>query len=159
MAFPIPFLESAPVIPDAANDRLASELLAVVTELSGVIADENDILSRGIPASVVETLDRKLALTEVYEELWERMDETGEGCGFSTESDLSRDLMDAVRHLRDVTSENLDRLEEAVDASKRRVDAVMAAMQEIERNTTTGYTADGDVLAVHFPRASAKFHC
>jgi hypothetical protein len=118
-------------------------LMDVVTELVDVIQEENAVLAEGLPAAVTATIDRKLELSDAYEELCAELADTQPGV-LAADPDFAARLMDVVLALREATAENLVRLEAAVSASQRRVEAVMAAMRSTAGETGT-YDARGGV--------------
>lgn len=107
---------------------LPERLMRVLGELTDVVLEENAIMAEGVPAGVVATLGRKRRLTGDYERLCAEL-AAGRRGGLGAEPALAGALIVAVMRLREATSENLARLEAAMDASRRRVDAVMAAMR------------------------------
>lgn len=138
-------LTSAPLV-HIGHDRLADlpgQLLAVIGELTEVMMEENAFMAEGMPAAVAETVDRKLELSDSYEELYAELADTRAEL-LAGDPDFAAKLMEAVVRLREVTAENLTRLEAAMDASKRRVEAVMAAMRSTLRENAP-YGAKGDV--------------
>lgn len=126
-----------------AGDHLPSQLLDVVTELTEVLLEENAIMADGMPAAVVATLDRKIELSDAYEDLCAEVMETRRD-RLTADPLVARRLMDAVLRLREVTAENLTRLEAAMGASRRRVEAVMTAMHS-EARIGAPYGAKGDI--------------
>lgn len=138
-------LPNAPLLHTGSDHStdLPEQLLAVIAELTEVMEEENAVLSEGIPAAVVNTVDRKLELSDTYEELYAEMaDQRAEI--LAHDPDFAGKLMEAVVHLREVTAENLTRLDAAMKASKRRVEAVMAAVRST--NAENGpYSAKGEV--------------
>lgn len=136
---------SAPqmLYPFESHEHLPSKLLDVVSELTEVILEENSVMAGGMPAAVVATIDRKLELSDAYEELCAEMMETQRD-SLAADPLMAGKLMEAVLRLREVTAENLIRLEAAMNASKRRVEAVMAAMHS-EAQVAAPYGANGEV--------------
>lgn len=122
---------------------LPHHLLAVIAELTDVMAEENAVMAEGMPAAVVSTVDRKLELSDTYEDLYAELADSRAEI-LAQDPEFATSLMAAVVHLREVTAENLTRLEAAMTASKRRVEAVMAAMRSAARESTP-YSAKGDV--------------
>lgn len=139
------------------HHHLPSQLLEVVTELTEVIVEENSIMADGMPAAVVATIDRKLELSDTYEDMCAEMMETQRD-SLAADPVLARKLMEAVLRLREVTAENLTRLEAAMDASRRRVEAVMAAMRSDARETTPYGPKGGVPLGARLAGFSQDFH-
>lgn len=141
---------------DVAAD-LPEQLLLVVNDLIDVIEEENAILGEGVPASLVSTIERKLHLSDTYEDLCADM---GEFCPdlLAQEPDFADALVEAVTRLREVTTENLARLDAAMNASRQRVEAVMDAMRETVRENAP-YGPDGDVpVEDRLPPIAKDFH-
>ena len=110
------------------NERPLSELLDVMGELSGVLAVENELLRRGLPASLSDVAERKVDLTEKYTEI---ADDVVEDLSADPAVDplLVGALGQAASRLQGLTEENLVRLETALSATRRRIDAVMEAVK------------------------------
>lgn len=122
---------------------LGEKLLYVISELTEVMMEENFILADGIPASLAANVDRKLELSDDYEELYaELVDNQSEL--LSTDPAFAHKLLEAVLQLRETASENLERLDAAMNASKLRVEAVMAAMRTTVSENLP-YSATGTV--------------
>jgi hypothetical protein len=122
---------------------LPDMLMAVVSDLTDVILEENALLTEGLPAAVAATVDRKLELSDAYEDLYAELVESRRD-SLTCDPDFARRLMDAVVVLREATSENLARLDAAMTASRRRVESVMAAMRA-EACANTPYGPQGKV--------------
>lgn len=122
---------------------LPAQLLAVIAELTEVMLEENDVMAEGLPAAVVATVDRKLELSDTYEELYAELADHRVKI-LAHDPEFATKLMEAVLRLREVAAENLTRLDAAMSASKRRVEAVMAAMRSSARENAP-YGPDGDV--------------
>lgn len=152
-------LPSAPLMQDvtASHGQLPGQLMSVIAELTDVILEENAVMAEGIPAAVMATVDRKLELSDLYEDLLAEMVETKPAC-LTSDPELARKLMDAVLELRQATQENLVRLEAAMNASKRRVEAVMAAMRS-EARVDSPYSAKGEIpLGARLAGFGKDFH-
>jgi len=134
----------------------AHALLEVVTELAAVMDEENRLLAAGFPAGLVATSDRKGELTAEYADLWDQV-RAEAAQALAADPDFARTLMQAVGDLRQVANENLARLEAAMTASRRRVEAALAALHEDAASGRT-YGADGEMMLAHFPSAGTNFH-
>lgn len=128
---------------DAGSRDLRGLLMDVVTELVEVIREENATLAEGLPAAVATTIDRKIELSDAYEELCGELAETAPEM-LAADPAFAAKLMEAVVALRTATDENLVRLEAAMTASRRRVEAVMAAMRS-SAGENAPYNAKGAV--------------
>jgi hypothetical protein len=150
---------SAPLMQDMPDyqSRLPGQLMSVITELTEVIEEENAVMAEGIPAAVVNTVDRKLELSDAYEELLAELVDS-KPASLSADPELARKLMESVLALREVTQENLLRLEAAMNASKRRVEAVMSAMRS-EAQVAQPYSAKGEIpLGARLAAFGKDFH-
>lgn len=150
---------STPMMQDQADPqgRLSARLMDVIAELTEVIQEENAIMAEGMPAGVVRTLDRKLELSDSYEELLEMLVEN-KPAALTANPEFARKLMDSVLVLRQATQENLARLDAAMTASKRRVEAVMTAMRS-EASVAAPYGAKGEIpLEARLAGFSKDFH-
>lgn len=145
-------------LPDPRPARqLAEALLETVTELSEIIAEENRVLASGFPAGLVATTERKTELAAEYAELWEDLGPEG-ASQLAQDPEFGRTLMAAVVSLRQATQENVTRLEAAMAASRRRVEAVLDALRQEARGSGT-YGAKGDIpLELRLPPLGANFH-
>lgn len=122
---------------------LPQKLMTVVADLTDVILEENALMAEGMPAAVAKTIDRKLELSDSYEDLYAELVETHRDY-LANDPEYASRLMEAVLQLREATTENLTRLDAAMEASRRRVEAVMAAMRSsVSENIP--YNAKGDV--------------
>ena len=118
------------------SGRVIAELFDVIDELSDIIAAENDLLGRGMPAALSEFGDLKNALAESFQDLSaEVMVEHAQA--LAADPDTARRLVEAGNALKRLTGENLDRLSSAIDASRRRIDAVMAAIKAHDQEHST----------------------
>lgn len=113
--------------------RLAaiSELLNVMRELKDVLVTENDLLERGLPAGLSEVADRKIQLSEEYAELsQDALSRYAEE--LIADPALNARLVAAGQELRVLTAENMQRLDGALAATRRRIDSVMAAIRQYD---------------------------
>jgi len=132
-------------------------LLATVVELSAVMAEENAALASGYPAGLVTTAERKTELAAEYAELWEEL-EADMAETLAADPEFGRRLMAAVSRLRLVAGENVARLEAAMSASRRRVDAILDTLRSEVRGAAT-YGTKGDIpLDLRLPPYGTDFH-
>ena len=118
----------APASVSTADANAAVEhVIALVEELSLVIAQENQVLARGIPASLSASVARKHELADAFEQ-WVKQVAGRRLCAHSDDVVRQR-LLVRVQALREAMAENVTRLRAAIDASSRRVDAVMRAIR------------------------------
>jgi len=138
----LPFIPQS-VATERPARQLAEALLDTVSELSELIAEENRALAAGYPAGLAASTERKTALAGEYADLWEDLGPEGAAL-LAQDPDFSRTLMAAVTALRGATQENATRLEAAMAASRRRVEAVLAALRQ-DGGTARPYGAKGDI--------------
>lgn len=149
--FPLPQSHERPA------RQLAEALMETVTELSEVIAEENMTLASGFPAGLAQTSERKNLLAAEYAELWEDLGAEG-AAALVADVEFGRTMIAAVNELRQATAENIVRLEAAMAASRRRVEAVLEALRQDAR-VSANYSAKGDIpLDLRLPPAGANFH-
>lgn len=113
-------------------------VIAVIDELAALIEQENQILARGIPASLAGSVVRKNQLADMFED---KVKEVIEQQLFlrMTDDTLRRHSMARVKSLRVAMTENTDRLRAAIEATRRRVDSVMRAIRaEVAGRPTYG---------------------
>lgn len=134
-------MTQAPVEPIFPGAPSVAALIDVMTGLTDLLRTENRLLARGMPAALAEMTDRKVALSEDYEALmgevrqrWARE--------MAENPELRHTLLRIGRELDSLTRENLRRLEAAMDASRRRIDAVMDAVLAENRRSGT-YSREG----------------
>jgi len=114
------------------NDHSAvSDFVGVMGRLQAVIAQENDLLNRGLPASVIETIELKAALSKEFGAKGDELvaGDTGKELQGTA---LQEKLLTATAQLYAMTEENRQLLSRALDATRRRVDKVMDAIRAIE---------------------------
>ncbi len=121
-------LHSGSIARDTHANTVVKQVIAIVDELSVVIKEENQILARGMPASLSMSVTRKNELADAFEQC---VKEVAEQQLFArvTDEKLRRRLLDRIKMLHDVMAENVTRLRAAMDASRRRIDAVMRAIR------------------------------
>jgi hypothetical protein len=108
-----------------------SEFVGVLGELKAVIAEENDLLSNGLPASLLETIPLKERLSAKYGALGNELVDQSAGQILS-DAALQEKLLSATAQLVAMTEENRDLMCQALAATRRRVDNVMEAIRACE---------------------------
>ena len=145
--------ESPNLVP-AANadpDTALSGAIALIDELVRVIECENETLGRGFPASLVGTTTRKNALGAAFE-VWVMSVRSRTVDLSHCDENLRAQLVARTKVLNEAVSENVDRLRAAIDASHRRLDALMRAIRE-DIAQSAPYGANGRVAP---PPAAAR---
>lgn len=112
---------------DSASNPV-NEFEGVMGRLKAVIAEENELLNRGLPATLLDTTERKRQLSNEY---GARGDELVEGAAGQILSDaaLQERLLAATAQLYAMSEENRKLLSAALAATRRRVDRVMDAIR------------------------------
>ncbi len=108
-----------------------SEFVDVLGELKALIAEENDLLSQGLPASMLGTIEQKEQLSAKYGALGNDLVDHSAGQILS-DAVLQEKLLAATTQLFEMTEENRQLLSKALDATRRRVDKVMEAIRICE---------------------------
>lgn len=110
------------------DDQTVTGLLETMDELADVLAIENDFLDRGLPAALSEVAARKSELADEYRDACEEVLSSHRD-ELQSRPELMERLASAGTELHCLTHENMARLEVALAATQRRIDAVMAAVQ------------------------------
>jgi hypothetical protein len=113
------------------KDPAVSEFVGVLGELKAVIAEENELLSQGLPASMIETIGKKEQLSAKYGALGNEMVDQSAGQILS-DAALQEKLLVATAQLVAMSEENRQLLCDALAATRRRVDKVMEAIRFCE---------------------------
>jgi len=123
------------------NEENVRRVIALIDELLLVVADENVELSKGLPASRMKQLDEKNRLAQLFQEcVTECVAKTA--TLVVEDQALQAQLMGRIERLRVVSDENVIRLRAAIEASQRRIEAVMQAIRE-QIGTVSPYGAAG----------------
>lgn len=113
------------------QDPAVSEFVGVLGELKALIAEENDLLSQGLPASMLSTIAQKEQLSAKYGALGNDLVDHSAGQILS-DAALQEKLLAATSQLFSMTEENRQLLSDALAATRRRVDNVMEAIRTCE---------------------------
>jgi hypothetical protein len=132
--------ETAAMLTVALND-----LMALIEELNAIVDEENRVLARGLPASLSRFTTRKNELADEFEK-WVKAISAGHISLWSVEAERRERFLAAVAGLHESMDENVERLRAAIDASRRRIDAVMQAIRN-EFRSTAAYDANGRVAS------------
>ena len=116
-------------------------LITLVDEMILIIAEENSALAKGLPASRSKLLGRKIELAALFEQ-WVA-DVSSKKVNLSTKEHPQRStFVERIQLLQVVMDENIIKLRAAIEASQRRIDAVMNAIRE-RISASTPYAANG----------------
>jgi hypothetical protein len=131
---------AAHLLQTGTDDVAVEAVIALLEELTSIIVGENRLLAQGLPASLSQFVTRKTELSEVFER-WVA-DVKAHKIHLSLASPDRREyLIQCTRQLGVNMEENLSRLRLAMEASRRRIDAIMAAIRE--QTVRPGYSANG----------------
>lgn len=104
------------------------DFLELMEELREVLVEENDFLSRGLPAGLSELCETKIRLVREYERATKTLVER-----FSKEivdnPAIYRQIVATGTELRTLAVENMTRVTAAKEATRSRIEAVMAAIK------------------------------
>jgi len=109
-------------------DKAISEaFFKAMEELKAVIEGENEVLARGLPNTILELKARKAALQAQCTALL--LEVSDDVQALALDQALLDQLAMVTQDMRRLTDENSKLVKEATQATRRRVDAVMAAIQ------------------------------
>jgi hypothetical protein len=111
-----------------ASSRI-EDLVELIDALIDVVTEENIALAIGLPASQSKFTARKLELSDLFEQ-WVKQVSMKNVLLSTPNRALQMKVLDRIEQLRVAMDENLVRLRAAIEASQRRIDAVMAAIRE-----------------------------
>jgi hypothetical protein len=104
-------------------------MITVIDELIAVVIEENAWLAQGLPASRSKQIGRKTELAESFEKLVG--DVTSNNASVQTDDEeLRLKFVDRMQMLKTAMDENIIGLQAAIEASRRRIEAVMSAIRE-----------------------------
>lgn len=130
----------------AVGEAAARELAALMEEFIAVVRDENAMLARGLPASVSSVSERKNELAGAFER-WVKAAESRTLRLEAAPSPVRKQFLERLQLFQATMNENVARLEAAIEASRRRIDAVMSAIRQ-EMVEVSPYGANGKVRSV-----------
>jgi hypothetical protein len=122
-------------------DAAVTDAIALIDQLVDVLSAENKTLSRGFPASLVDTTARKNELGEAFEQWVAAVREQRIDLGAAND-ELRSKMITRSQTLHVAVDENIGRLRAAIDASHRRLDAVLRAVRE-DMAGTSAYGSNG----------------
>jgi len=123
-------------VQDAANPTIVHDLAHVMSELVDVIRAENTFLESGMPSALSSFIARKEDLVARYVELHKLVLMTARD-QLQTNHSLHASLTSSGLALRAVTEENMQRLSDAMVATRRRIDSVIAAVHRHDDQHST----------------------
>lgn len=111
------------------GEAAVTALIEVMRELAEIMQAENALLKRGMPAALSDMTQRKCELADEYTDLL-MVTNHRHGAVIARDPDLRNRLLGIARDLECLCRENMLRLEAAMVATRRRIDAVMAAIRK-----------------------------
>ena len=129
-----------------ASETAAQDLILLMEEFMAVVAEENAMLARGLPASLSSAVVRKTELAAAFE-LWVQAVNARAVRLETVPAPLRKQFFERLSQFQDAMNENVARLEAAIEASRRRIEAVMSAIRE-EMTELSPYGANGKSRAV-----------
>jgi flagellar biosynthesis/type III secretory pathway chaperone len=138
-------LKSNPIL----NELAIADLMTVMKELIAVVQSENDLLHRGLPAALSDCAEQKDQLTSRFTDLSRGVLSS---CTqeLSDDDDLREQIVTTGQALKSLTQENMRLLRGAMDATRRRVNSVMSAIQAEGTKQGSTYGASGTITAANF---------
>lgn len=129
--------------PQAGGAGSIEELVTLIDALIEVVREENAALALGLPASQSRHTELKTRLARHFE-IWVAEVSARRLRLHSPDKALQARFMSRMECLRLSMDENVIRLRAAIEASQRRIDAVMAAIRE-QISDVSPYSANGRV--------------
>jgi hypothetical protein len=127
----------------AENGNRIEDLVELIDALIDVVVEENIALAMGLPASQSRHTGRKLVLAEQFEK-WVADVSMRRVLLHTPDRALQARVLQRIEALRISMDENMVRLRAAIEASQRRIDAVMAAIRD-QISDNSPYNARGRI--------------
>lgn len=124
------------------QDRIV-DLVALIDALIEVVTEENAALASGLPASQSRFTEQKARLAGFFE-TWVSEASAQRIKLHTPDKVLQARFVNRMECLRRAMEENVIRLRAAIEASQRRIDAVMAAIRE-QISEISPYNSNGRV--------------
>jgi hypothetical protein len=117
------------------------QLIVLIKELTSVVLEENLLLAQGVPASRSKQIARKTELAALLEKWVAEV--TSRKLNIQTRDErLRREFHEHLSLLKEAMDDNIVQLRAAIEASQRRIDAVMGAIRE-QMAGSSSYTSSG----------------
>jgi hypothetical protein len=104
-------------------------VITLIDELILVVGEENAWLAQGLPASRSKQIARKTELADYFEKCVENITSRVSFIQVNDEALRTR-FTERMQVLKEAMDENIVRLRAAIEASQRRIEAVMNAIKE-----------------------------
>jgi len=134
---------SPPLAVATTDGNRIENLIELIDALIDVVTEENIALAMGLPASQSRHTQRKLELADLFE-MWVKQVAMRNLLLQTPNRPLQRKVLGRIDDLRCAMDENMTRLRAAIEASQRRIDAVMAAIRE-QISDNSPYGASGRI--------------
>jgi hypothetical protein len=129
--------------PAIAMGTRIEDLIELIDSLLDLVNEENIALAMGLPASQSRHTERKLVLADQFEKWVQDVDMRRKLLG-TPDKRLQEKVLRHIETLRCAMDDNMTRLRAAIEASQRRIDAVMSAIRE-QISDNSPYNAKGRV--------------
>jgi Ser/Thr protein kinase RdoA (MazF antagonist) len=113
-------------------------------QLRVIVREENDFLKSGMPSSLFEWREAKQTLADRYAQITARITQ-GIATNGAGDPAILNMLVEATHALKELTDENMALLEGAITASRRRIEAVLAAAK-VDETTAFRYSGDAKLM-------------
>jgi hypothetical protein len=123
------------------NAARIEQLITLIDELIEVVIEENEWLAQGLPASRSKQIMRKIELADVLKK-WTDEIKSAQLIIQTSDEKLRTKFKDRMDLLKAEMDENIVRLKGAIEASRRRIEAVMRAIRE-QSSGSAPYTPVG----------------
>jgi hypothetical protein len=134
------------------GDRI-EDLVELIDALIDVVTEENIALAMGLPASQSRHTERKLQLADLFE-IWVKDVAMKSRLLHTPDRQLQQKVLARIEDLRASMDENMTRLRAAIEASQRRIDAVMSAIRgQISDNSPYGASGRINGSAASYARS------
>lgn len=128
------------------GDTTAQALIALIDEFIAVVREENAMLAGGLPASFAPVSKRKAELADAFEG-WVKAAVAREFSANAASPAVRKVFVERLTLFQQVMSENMTRLQAAMEASRRRIDSLMSVIRD-EMAGTSSYGANGRTYTV-----------
>jgi hypothetical protein len=134
-----------PVANTQGKQGRVEDLIALIDELIAITGQENTLLAKGWPASQLIPFKRKAELAELFQP-WAAAVASQPSAIFTSDKALHAVLIERLNALQTIMTENITSLRAAIEASQRRINAVMMAIRE-QMSAEASYSAKGQAQA------------
>ena len=144
---------SPPLAVATSDGHRIENLIELIDALIDVVTEENIALAMGLPASQSRHTQRKLELADLFE-MWVKEVAMKNLLLHTPDRPLQRKVLTRIDDLRGAMDENMTRLRAAIEASQRRIDAVMSAIRaQISDNSPYGASGRINGSAASYARS------